>query len=498
MMRKVFLMLGLSLLADSTAWAIPQTLNFQGYLKEANVPVNGLRNMTFGIYNAPTGGSPLFSVETYNGANQVNVSTGVFSVMLGSLTSGGIPLSVFDGNDKYVEVVVGATTLPRQMINSVGNAFFAATAANLAPGAQISSTVTFTANGADYSIRTTSGISVQNGGVTAPFFSGTFVGNGAGLTGLTGDSNKVAKAGDTMTGSLTMSGASANIVSGASVTAGGFFGNSAQFGSGATKSTFTSSGNLLLSGSMSASSATLSATGGSIYSLTTSSGIHILAGGIKWADGSVSTTAPSAPAVPTRQVLTSGSAATYTTPTGARQLRIRMVGGGGGAGGSGGSATNGSNGTATIFNSIYANPGQGSSLANGGGTGNGGAGGSGGSGTASFRMAGNPGAQGTYNVAVCGVGGASVFGGAGGCSWVGSGNAATANSGSGGGGADRNNSTGGTGGGGAGEYVELIINSPGASYTYTIGGGGASGTATSPDVSGGAGATGIIIVDEFY
>src|ERR1700761_8120287 len=55
----------------------------------------------------------------------------------------------------------------------------------------------------------------------------------------------------------------------------------------------------------------------------------------------------------TRQVLTSGSSATYTTPAGARQLRIRMVGGGAG-GFSINGGTEGGDGGSASFNSIVA------------------------------------------------------------------------------------------------------------------------------------------------
>lgn len=48
-----------------------------------------------------------------------------------------------------------------------------------------------------------------------------------------------------------------------------------------------------VNGAITASSATFTATGSSIYSLTSSSGIHILAGGITWPDGTISTTAAS-------------------------------------------------------------------------------------------------------------------------------------------------------------------------------------------------------------
>lgn len=47
-------------------------------------------------------------------------------------------------------------------------------------------------------------------------------------------------------------------------------------------------GNTILVGALTGSSATLTASGNNVFTLTTSSGIHFLAGGIKWADGSYS------------------------------------------------------------------------------------------------------------------------------------------------------------------------------------------------------------------
>lgn len=199
---------------------------------------------------------------------------------------------------------------------------------------------------------------------------------------------------------------------------------------------------------------------------------------------------------PTRQVLTSGTGATYTTPAGATRLVIRMVGGGAGGGGT---AANGSDGTASSFNSINANGGI-KGLGNGSNAG--GAGGVSGTGTASFRVGGTPGGNGTEKTGagtgnnIGGLGGASVFGGAGqgGNGAVQTGGAATTNSGSGGGGAGGAAGVS-SGGGGAGEYLEIVIVGPATTYTYTVGaiGAGAAGGSV-----GGAGAAGIIIVDEFY
>jgi hypothetical protein len=189
---------------------------------------------------------------------------------------------------------------------------------------------------------------------------------------------------------------------------------------------------------------------------------------------------------PTRQILTTGSAATYTTPANCRQLRIRMVGGGGGGSGSGSGAANGVVGGDTLFNAISAkggNPGV-------AGTGSGGNGGSGGTGTASIRSGGGGGGGGGSPTS--GPGGSSALGGGGA-----SANAAGGYGGGGAGGPLGLAASAGAGGGG-GEYAELIIDSPSTTYLYTIGPAGTAGAAGSPGVIGSVGKPGIIIVDEFY
>lgn len=206
------------------------------------------------------------------------------------------------------------------------------------------------------------------------------------------------------------------------------------------------------------------------------------------------------PPVWTSQVLTSGSGATYTTPSGARQLRITMVGGGGGGAGvssSAGTAVAGAAGSDTIFNSIHATGGTaGNQFVSGGST-------SAGTGSATDRAQGAGGGTGSSGSILAagqasGAGGSSTRGGAGNSVFAIGSNAggnAAANSGSGGGGA-YNNSGGNAGaGGGAGETVMLIINSPSATYTYTVGAKGTGGASTS---NGGNGGDGIIIVNEVY
>jgi hypothetical protein len=211
---------------------------------------------------------------------------------------------------------------------------------------------------------------------------------------------------------------------------------------------------------------------------------------------------------PTVQVLTSGSAATYTTPAGVKRLRIRMVGGGGGGGGVGTSTgPDGDDGGDTSFDDVVAAGGEGGT-GNATGTyilGGGGPGGAGGSGTAALRKPGGAGGNG-YGVATGkGGGGASGAGDPGAPPSTGATSAPSAgidaagNSGGGGGAASSSGSTAPGTGGGGGEYVELLIADPAATYTYTVGASGAGGVGTgSGAATGGAGGSGVIIVEEFY
>lgn len=211
---------------------------------------------------------------------------------------------------------------------------------------------------------------------------------------------------------------------------------------------------------------------------------------------------------PTVTRLTSGTAATYTPPTGAVMLKIKMVGGGGGGSGSGTSAgTAATNGTASTF---------GTSLLTAGGGGLGNYNGAGGAGAANTinspavsivsALGGGGGGSGYVESGGGGRGGGSggnsfFGGGAQGTEYNSAGVAGLANTGGGGsgGGAENvgaNNVVG--SGGGAGSYVEAIITNPSASYLYTVGPGGSAGGAGSGGSAGGAGASGIIIIEEFY
>ena len=204
--------------------------------------------------------------------------------------------------------------------------------------------------------------------------------------------------------------------------------------------------------------------------------------------------------LPTRQTFTSGSG-TYTTPAGCRQIIVRAIGGGGGSGGRGATQTvNPGAGGNSSFNSI---------VATGGGAGinncdagtinnSGGVGGTGGAGTATLRIAGGGGDGGNSGVNSQPLGGIGAFGGGGaGLNLVSATNAGVAgatNSGSGASAGGINQTAGSAGG--AGEYIEIVINNPSATYSYAVGAGGTAGVASS--VNGALGGSGVVIVDEIY
>ena len=62
--------------------AIPETINYQGYLTDSDgVPLDGPVAMVFSLYDVSTGGTALWS-ESQN----VSVNNGIYSVILGTGT----------------------------------------------------------------------------------------------------------------------------------------------------------------------------------------------------------------------------------------------------------------------------------------------------------------------------------------------------------------------------------------------------------------------------
>jgi hypothetical protein len=234
-------------------------------------------------------------------------------------------------------------------------------------------------------------------------------------------------------------------------------------------------------------------------------GAAINFGVVRWGSSTDLTTGSKTPTI---QKFTSGSG-TYTTPSGVKFIRVRMVGGGGG--GSGGGATSsmgaGSGGGATTLGSSLLSAGGGAAGTANGANGLGGTS-SLGTGPLGLALPGGSGSQTTYSNGAQiapsgGIGGSSALGGAG---YGGRGNgpdaggAGQTNTGGGGGGGGTGNGVVGFGGGGGGSggYVDAIIENPSATYSYAVGTGGGAGTAGTSGAAGGAGGSGLIIIYEFY
>ncbi|MBR1086453.1 hypothetical protein JQ621_03090 [Bradyrhizobium manausense] len=233
---------------------------------------------------------------------------------------------------------------------------------------------------------------------------------------------------------------------------------------------------------------------GSVASIDSATGAFTTANGITSAGNVIALTAARR-TLPTTQVFTTGSG-TYTTPANVLWIEVKMCGGGAGGSGSGSTgATFGTSGGDSTFSTFTASKGSapGSQTSAGaGGTATGGylnqTGGSGGAGSGSTSP--NPG----------GGGGVSAFGGAGasGVAGAGTGGSAATNSCSGGGGGGVNTTANGGAGGGAGGYLEGIIGSPSASYSYSVGAAGSGGSAGTGGSPGGGGGAGRIVVIEHY
>jgi hypothetical protein len=205
---------------------------------------------------------------------------------------------------------------------------------------------------------------------------------------------------------------------------------------------------------------------------------------------------------PTTQVFLSGSG-TYTTPASVLYIRVRMVGGGAGGNANGGAGSAGGN---TTFGTSLLNSGGGqvnstSPYYYGGAGGTFSLGGL----TQGFGVVGGCGSNGESPDNATsglhpngGIGGVSALGGAGvGATVFGpmDATAGATNTGAGGGGGAI--SAGGLGAGGAGAYIDMIIPAPSATYPYVVGAGGAAGTNSGGEPAA-DGASGMIIVDEYY
>jgi hypothetical protein len=105
------------------------TISYQGRLADSvGNPLTGYYNLEFRIYDMPTGGTPLWE-EFWTGGNSVQVSDGLFNVMLGSIDN--TLASAIAGYDElYLGITVGTDSemAPRVQLGSVPFAMYAAQA----------------------------------------------------------------------------------------------------------------------------------------------------------------------------------------------------------------------------------------------------------------------------------------------------------------------------------------------------------------------------------
>ena len=103
--RSVFLALSpLAMALTPLAAAIPQTVNYQGFLlsKITNLPVDTPQSLKFVLYGAAAGGTALFTESRCD----VPVSKGRYEVEVGAV-SGGIPATVFiNSSSLWLEIQV--------------------------------------------------------------------------------------------------------------------------------------------------------------------------------------------------------------------------------------------------------------------------------------------------------------------------------------------------------------------------------------------------------
>jgi len=111
-MKKLITFLMGVLLLSAAVWAVPQYLSYSGRLLQQGRLATGAKVMTWKIYDAPSGGTLLWSTANVT----TSVYNGIYGVDLGPIDS-----NLFsNGNSVYLETTVGAETLlPRTKINSV-------------------------------------------------------------------------------------------------------------------------------------------------------------------------------------------------------------------------------------------------------------------------------------------------------------------------------------------------------------------------------------------
>lgn len=125
-MKRILICLLMTVVVGSASAAVPHVFNYQGYVSDLDgVPLDGDFNLVFRIYDVSSGADPALWTETHT---LVEVSKGVFSVLLGSLVD--LPPAVLEEDALWVGVTVGTDTeiAPRLQVTSTPWAYRAAIA----------------------------------------------------------------------------------------------------------------------------------------------------------------------------------------------------------------------------------------------------------------------------------------------------------------------------------------------------------------------------------
>jgi hypothetical protein len=138
------------------------TISYQGRLADSSGnPLTAIANMEFRIYGVPTGGVPLWT-EMWTGSNAVEVSDGLFNVMLGSINNT-LAESVEGHDELYLGITVNTDSemVPRVQLGSVPFSMQALrvpdgaiTAGMIADGAVTKAKAPFALVGAGYRMET--------------------------------------------------------------------------------------------------------------------------------------------------------------------------------------------------------------------------------------------------------------------------------------------------------------------------------------------------------
>jgi hypothetical protein len=103
--------------APTAPATVSTAITYQGRLMDGSLPAHGSYDLTFRLYDAPSGGAQIGSAVVYSG---VAVQQGLFTVQLD------FGPHAFSGEARYLEVQVGSTTLaPRQPLTPAPAALYA-------------------------------------------------------------------------------------------------------------------------------------------------------------------------------------------------------------------------------------------------------------------------------------------------------------------------------------------------------------------------------------